>query len=110
MRYVGKTKYTLSVRLAQHMTPKELSLKHRRAKWLRCLKAQGLKPEARIIEVTTAEEWEVRERHWEFHFNDGFAVKEISSAVRINCELPSAEKQTSKSLLQIAVRLSNKRE
>ena len=72
LRYVGKTKHSLSLRLAQHMTPKELSLSHRRAKWLRCLKAQGLKPEAGVIEVTTAEEWKARECHWiAFHREQG---------------------------------------
>lgn len=64
LRYIGKTKHSLSLRLCQHMTPKELRLSQRRAKWLRCLKRQGLKPEARVIEVTTATEWEARERHW----------------------------------------------
>lgn len=72
LRYVGKTRHSLSVRLAQHMTPKELSLKHRRAIWLRCLKAQGLKPEARVIELATADTWEARERHWiAFHRAQG---------------------------------------
>jgi hypothetical protein len=64
LRYVGKTKGTLRLRLAQHMTPRELRLQHRRAKWLRCLKTMGLKPEARVIEVATADIWAERERYW----------------------------------------------
>jgi hypothetical protein len=64
LRYLGKTKHALALRVTQHMAPKELRLQHRRAKWLRSLHSLGLRPEARVVEVTTAAEWATRERHW----------------------------------------------
>jgi hypothetical protein len=72
LRYVGKTKHALTLRIAQHMSPKELGQQHRRAKWLRALRTLGLKPEARVIEVTAPDEWQARERHWiAYHRGDG---------------------------------------
>lgn len=72
LRYVGKTSQPLHARVVQHTAPKALRLSHHRAAWLRSLDAEGLKPEARVIEETTADEWESRERYWiAFHRAQG---------------------------------------
>jgi hypothetical protein len=69
VRYVGKTKRALPVRLSAHLNDCRKA-RHRRARWLRELVAEGLKPRMILLEEVAASAWEEAERRWIAHFKD----------------------------------------
>jgi len=67
VRYIGATKRYLSERLARHCNPpKHYNLDKQR--WISNLKAKGLKPKIRLIEVTSEGNLIDRERYWIAHY------------------------------------------
>lgn len=61
VRYIGKTKCSLSVRLERHLeTPTNPLV----GEWLRTLKSLGNKPRIHALEVVPDDEWEDAERGW----------------------------------------------
>lgn len=61
IRYVGKTKRDLRVRLNAHLCEKGDT---RKVRWVAVLKETGLIPEVLILEVADEEQWETRECYW----------------------------------------------
>lgn len=69
IRYVGKTVKSLPKRRAQHVYSAITGGKCHRDKWIRVLLREGLKPDITLIEITSEEEWEVREIYWIAEYN-----------------------------------------
>jgi hypothetical protein len=64
VRYIGQTK-TPKRRLSGHMGQIHDSYKYR---WIRRLKALGLRPVMEILEIATEANWSDRERYWISHY------------------------------------------
>lgn len=65
VRYVGKTVVSIHKRRAQHIYGAvKNNDKHHSARWIRSLVAKGAKPEVKLIEVVTTDNWEEREIYW----------------------------------------------
>lgn len=67
MRYVGKSNNP-KVRYQSHLTDKK-SNPHKTS-WIKSLSNRGLKPKLVILEETTQDKWEERERYWIKHYQD----------------------------------------
>lgn len=65
IRYVGKTKMSLRKRLQAHLDESR-SKKHGTYKinWVNSLLHQNIKPEIRILEECTIDNWQEREKYW----------------------------------------------
>lgn len=61
IRYVGKTKFELKIRLKQHLYDNK---KCYRYYWLQSLKKQGKQPEIELIDIVPENEWQF----WEIHY------------------------------------------
>ena len=61
VRYIGKTKYSLTDRLCKHMLTYE---KNHRANWIRKLKKLGTRPIIEIVEEVPDDEWVFTEIYW----------------------------------------------
>ncbi len=69
LRYIGKTKSArCKVRLMEHCSSKTIKQRHHRSVWIQSLLKLGLKPEMRVIEETTEQCWQERERFWVEYF------------------------------------------
>lgn len=63
--YVGKTVQPLKHRLQQHIFPARTNRKHHaRARWIRSLLGDGVKPEITLLETVPENEWREAERRW----------------------------------------------
>ena len=62
IRYIGKTKNSLSVRLSGHLSYSGSNLKLR--SWINSLKTKNLKPIIELIEVCKEYNWCIREQFW----------------------------------------------
>ncbi len=70
VKYVGKTKTELSIRLSAHLTDSGENIE--KNLWIGSLKEKGLRPEIKLLEVTNDEFWEIKEGQWIEKFtNDG---------------------------------------
>lgn len=69
VRYVGKTRNSLSIRLHAHCSNCRRETNHK-ANWLRQLFALNLTPQIVLLEETTTANWQGRERFWITHFKD----------------------------------------
>jgi len=67
MRYVGKSNNP-KVRYRYHL--KDKSTNPHKTAWIHKLTERGLKPNLIILEETTSEQWEERERYWIKHYRD----------------------------------------
>lgn len=61
VRYVGKTKRSLKVRLKGHLKDKS---KNYKCAWIYSLKTRNLLPTIESIERTSDESWQEREMYW----------------------------------------------
>lgn len=61
IRYVGKTKYALEVRLRKHLVTKEINY---RGNWIRSLIKLNLKPKIELIEEVDEFGWQEIEKYW----------------------------------------------
>ena len=67
LRYVGKTK-KLRARISEHLSRARKGQRTHLSAWLRSLVTVGLMPEMRVIEETSEQLWQARERFWINHF------------------------------------------
>lgn len=65
IRYIGKTKYSLTDRLCKHLITYE---RNHRANWIRSLTNKGLKPIIELIEEVPDDEWILWEKYWIVQF------------------------------------------
>lgn len=71
IRYVGKTKNTLSHRRSEHITyAKRKKGLNPRTVWINEVLARGVKPEIVLLEKCAKENWRERERHWASLYKD----------------------------------------
>ncbi len=61
IRYIGKTRYSLSDRLCKHMITYE---RNHRANWIRMLKKEGLKPIIELLQEVPEDQWIECEKYW----------------------------------------------
>ena len=63
VKYIGKTKRTLKERVSGHLSIDKKE-KSARVKWIKELKAQGLRPKAEVLEYCPKSDWERTEDFW----------------------------------------------
>lgn len=64
IRYVGRTRNPVEVRLAQHQTVTKSGSRTHLARWINELASAGIMPEIASLELTTEAEASIRERFW----------------------------------------------
>lgn len=70
VKYVGKTKSDLSIRLSAHLSNPDSNIQ--KTMWIKSLKDKGLKPTINLLEVVNDSEWEAKEIWWiEYHLENG---------------------------------------
>jgi hypothetical protein len=75
IRYIGKSNNP-ERRYSQHFAANDDN--SHKCNWIKSLKRKGLRPELVILEITTPEEWEEREKHWiEFGVESGWDLTNI---------------------------------
>lgn len=67
VRYVGKTKQTLRIRLRGHLSDKRIN---HRSCWIKSLKTRNLIPIMESIELVSDEAWQEREKYWIQHYKE----------------------------------------
>ncbi len=67
IRYIGKTKFKLSIRLSNHITCVKRHKCHRSA-WIQSLLKQGRRPIIWPVELCSKDNWAERERFWIYFF------------------------------------------
>lgn len=70
VRYVGKTKNKLNVRLSQHISKSKTNYKSHVYDWIRKLQCSGNKPIIELIEECFENNWEEREIYWISQFKN----------------------------------------
>lgn len=71
IRYIGKAK-NLSARLRSHVSAAANNAVTHKYCWIRSLLKSGLRPEIKIVETCSEENWKDKERFWIAHFlNEG---------------------------------------
>jgi hypothetical protein len=76
IRYVGRTKQPLHIRLKEHIDQsrrkrgEQYKLHNPRVEWIRSLLARGLKPEIKLLETVTIETQREAEARWMQQFSD----------------------------------------
>lgn len=69
--YIGATIERLSQRRVRHcMEMKDLTKKNKKVIWMRELVSKGYRPKIILIEETTVDYWEERERFWIYKFKE----------------------------------------
>lgn len=86
IRYIGKTKFTLIKRLGQHISS---SLEYKRSglkqDWIKKLINEGIRPDIKLICVTTEEHWEDIERYLIKQYkDDGHELLNIHRGGKLN--------------------------
>ena len=94
-RYVGKTTGTLAKRRADHIHRSKSGRNHKNC-WLRKLAKQGLKPEIVLLEVTTEEEWEGREKFWIADYRSKYNLTNVADGGGTNIHTYGEESPKSK--------------
>lgn len=61
IRYVGKTKYSLEIRLRKHLVTKEVNY---RGNWIRSLIKLNLKPKIELLDEVEEYNWQYIEKYW----------------------------------------------
>lgn len=75
VRYVGKTHFSLTERLAKHLISFE---NNRRTQWIKSLGSQGMKPIIELVEVVEEGDWVSAEQYWIEQFRQwGFELLNI---------------------------------
>lgn len=70
VKYIGKTKNSLSDRLSAHLSYKGDNVE--KSMWIESLKQKGLKPKISLIELVEEYNWEVKEQYWiSFYLSKG---------------------------------------
>lgn len=64
LRYIGKTKHTMGIRISQHIHEAKKDNKTHKDKWIQSLLRDGIKPSFEILEECTEENWEEIEQAW----------------------------------------------
>jgi|ERR1700748_1097333 len=64
IKYIGKTTYSLSKRLAGHIYDSTRRFKNKNYKWIQSLAKKGLKPVIEILEEISSIDWEF----WECYY------------------------------------------
>lgn len=64
VRYVGATKVGLQYRMHAHLHDARNGESNHRCNWIRSLLAEGIKPEAKVLEETDEHNWQEAERRW----------------------------------------------
>lgn len=91
IRYVGKTNQKFSYRLCAHMQDKG---KCHRVNWINELKALGLKPVIKQLEIVRGDNWQERERYWIKKFRQlGFNLTNNTSGGDGVCGLPKETRE-----------------
>ena len=70
IKYVGKTKNSLTKRLYEHFTKRNLSNNNHKNNWIKKLISLNLRPKIEIIETVTEQNWIEREMHWIKFYKD----------------------------------------
>lgn len=73
VKYVGKTKNSLSVRLSGHLSYSGSNIE--KANWIKSLLKEGRKPSIHLLEIAPEHKWEEREKYWiEYFIGRGIAL------------------------------------
>jgi group I intron endonuclease len=78
IRYVGKTKKTISQRINQHIYLSKKKLRRPINLWINKLLGEGLKPEIIEIEVVEGDDWQNREIFWIKYYREKFELLNLS--------------------------------
>ncbi len=89
VRYVGKTN-NLERRLDHHIREAKKREKTYKARWIRGLLAEGIKPVAEVLETCDESTWQERERFWIAHFDQLVNTSVGGIGVAISAPRPSS--------------------
>lgn len=64
IRYIGKTRYTLAKRLAEHCQDRRMRHNRHKINWIRLLESEGMRPLIRLLEECQESDWQEREKFW----------------------------------------------
>lgn len=110
VRYVGKTKQSLSNRLSQHCSDCTKYDRYRthRAGWIRQLERLDMKPGIFLLEEVETELWEEAERYWIAHFHTQGArlTNATSGGGKETVHTPESRSKMSEAQLAVTARLS----
>jgi group I intron endonuclease len=70
IRYVGKTKNTLTKRLYEHLTVRNLKPNNHKNNWIKLLLSLNVKPKIELIEIVNANNWIQKEIYWINYFRE----------------------------------------
>jgi hypothetical protein len=64
IRYVGYTHFSPEQRIIDHVAGAKKRANTHKKKWIRTLLRRELRPAFKVLEITTSQDWETRERYW----------------------------------------------
>jgi hypothetical protein len=112
IRYIGKTKFTLIKRLGQHISS---SLKYKRSgrkqDWIKQLIQEGIRPEIKLLCITTNEYWEDIERILIKQYKeDGHDLLNIHRGGKLNINEKPLNEYHTPSTEEMAIRVEKRKQ